>query len=74
MTDLNKRWLEIKPMIEQQATIMKETLKKNPELKEWMTSPTFIRFTEKNWSQLRPGKSVIIGISKNFMIVCRWRS
>lgn len=73
MTDQEK-WVTIKSMVQQQAEVMRETLEKNPELKDWMTSPTFIRFTKENWSQLKPGKSVIIGITGAFMIVCRWRS
>jgi hypothetical protein len=68
------KWKHIKEVVIKTAEAMNEELVKSPELKDKLTSPTFIRFNLKNWCQLTPGKSVIVGISGNYMRVCRWKS
>ena len=71
---LEVKWKTVKEMVEAQAVIMEDELKANPELKEKMTNPTFIRFTYDNWAALRPGKSIIVGISGRYMKVARFKN
>ena len=66
-----KKWPTIKEMVQKQAALMERSLLENPSLKEHLTTPTFIRFNLRNWTQLKAGKSIIVGISGNFMKVCR---
>ena len=70
-----EKWKHIKELVVKAAEAMDKELIESPELKDKLTSPTFIRFNLKNWCQLTPGKSIIIGISSNkFMKVCRWKT
>tara|TARA_A100001201_G_scaffold93089_2_gene81059 strand:- start:2231 stop:2461 length:231 start_codon:yes stop_codon:yes gene_type:complete len=66
-----EKWPTIKEMVKRQAALMEHSLLKDPSLKENLTTPTFIKFNMKNWSQLKAGKSIIVGISGNYMKVCR---
>ena len=68
------KWKHIEELVKAQARLMEDSLKKNPSLREQMSSPIFIRFNIRNWCQLTPGKSVVIGISGKFMQVCRWKT
>lgn len=69
-----EKWKLIKPVVVEAAKAMSKQLIENPELKDKLTTPTFIRFNLKNWSQLRAGKSVVIGITGKYMLICRWLS
>lgn len=71
---LEAKWKNVKKMVEEQAIIMEESLKLNPELREAITNPTFVKFTYENWAGLRPGKSIIIGISGRYMKVARFKN
>ncbi len=66
-----EKWKHIRPIVVEAAKAVEKELIESPELKDKLTSPTFIRFNLRNWSQLRPGKSVVIRITGNYMLVCR---
>lgn len=71
---LEAKWKTAKEMVAAQAVIMEGKLKASPELKERMTNVTFVRFTYENWAALRPGKSIIVGISGRYMKVARFKN